>query len=177
MRRKCKFQCNRIVAFLMIVALSLGTPIFASATEKETEETVVINLFDLNDPNLVEVVDVQESSRTTSRPTAYYDLDAQGKYSYSAYSSNNIMWTKYIFYTQDGHGSFLITANSTNTNYRMRIYNCANGKYYIYNITSTSVAFYNSNISNWTQSSYFYFGIDTTATGKAVSVNGAVDTY
>lgn len=177
MMRKSKAMCNRMIALLMIVALSLGTPIFASAAEKGTEETVVINLFDLNDPNLVEVVDVQESSRTTSRPTAYYDLDAQGQYSYSAYSNNNTMWTKYIFYTQDGHGSFLITANSTNTNYRMKIHNCTDGKDYIYNITSTSVAFYNSQVSGWNQSSYFYFGIDTTATGKAVSVNGAVDTY
>lgn len=166
-----------IIALLMAVAVSLGTPVSALAAEKGTEETVVINLFDLNDPNLIEVVDAEEVSRTTSRPTAHYDLDAKGKYSYSAYSNNNIMWTKYVFYTQDGFGSFLITADSTNTNYRMRVHNCANGKDYIYNITSTSVAFYNSQISGWTQSAYFYFGIDTTASGKAVSVKGSVDTY
>lgn len=166
------------IALLLVFALSLGmsTSVFAAGSSN-TEEAVTINLFDPDDPSLIAIIDADENARTTSRPNTNYDLDAKGTYSYSAYSNNNIMWSKYRFYTLDGEGTFRITANSTNTKYRMVVHNCRTNKDYYYRISSTSVNFYNSSISGWSSSPYFYFGVDTTATGASVSVNGIVDTY
>lgn len=169
---------KKSIAVLLVCALSFGMSMSVFAVGlPDTEETVTINLFDPDDPNLIAIVDVSETARTTSRPTASYDLDTRGTYSYSAYSNNNIMWSKYRFRTLDGNGSFRITAESTNTNYRMVVHNCNSNKDYYYRISSTSVNFYNSSISGWTSSPYFYFGVDTTVTGSSVSVTGIVDTY
>ena len=171
-------RIKKNIALLLIFALSFGMSTSVSASgSSNPEETVTINLFDPNDPNLVAIADADETARTTSRPTTNYNLDANGTYSYSAYSSDNIMWSKYRFYTLDGEGTFRITANSTNTNYRMVVHNCRTNKDYYYAISSTSVNFYNSSISGWSSSPYFYFGVDTTSTGASVSVNGIVDTY
>lgn len=81
------------IAFVLFMALSLGvkTTALAAAPEAIPEDTVVINLFDPDDPNLVEIVDVPATVRTTSRPTQVWNLNTQGRYSYSAYSNNNIM--------------------------------------------------------------------------------------
>lgn len=172
-------KAKKCIMLLLAMSMLLGMSTSVFAAEK-SQDTVEINLFDPNDPNLIAIVDAIET-RTTSRPTSYYYLDTQGQYSYSAYSSNNIMWTKYIFGSSDGASTgstrFRITASSTNTNYRMVVHNCSNNKDYYYSISSTSVSFYQSNLSGWTSSPYFYFGVDTTASKSAVSVSGIVDTY
>lgn len=170
---------KKSIALLLAVMLSFGmkTTVLAAESEDDQEDEVVINLFDPNDPSLVAIVDVTERERTTSRPTKLWNMDVDGDYTYSAYSNNNIMWSKYVFITQDYDGTFVLTANSTNTNYYMTFYNFADGKDYNYKITSTSVTFRSRNMSGWPDSGKFYFGVNTKKTGGAVSVTGAVDTY
>ena len=49
-----------------------------------------------------------------------------------------------------------------------------------YNISQTTDSFYEFEVPGWPSTNkpaYFYFGIDTTRTGSAVSVSGGVDTY
>lgn len=172
---------KKSIAFVLFVTLSLGmkTTVLAAAPEEVPEDTMVINLFDPDDPNLIAIEDVSTeiTARTTSRPTVHYNLDTMGSYAYSAYSNNNIMWTKYIFDTQDGEGGFVIHGDGTNMNYRLRVHNCDNGKGYIYRITNISWTCHNKNSDFTIYPSSFYFGIDTTASGAAVSVNGYTDTY
>lgn len=165
------------IAFVLFMALSLGvkTTALAAAPEAIPEDTVVINLFDPDDPNLVEIVDAPATVRTTSRPTQVWNLNTQGRYSYSAYSNNNIMWSKYIFFSGSNLGWFEIKANSTNTNYRLLVYDAESNKEYKYNILSTNVLCLTRNLPGWGNPDSFYFGIDTTITKSAVSVNGYVD--
>ena len=171
-------KIRRGIGFFLAAVFAFGMKTTAMAAElPDGDEVQVIDLFDLNDPSLVEVTEVTETARTTSRPTATYDLDAKGAYAYSAYSNNNIMWSKYVFITQDYDGTFVLTANSTNTNYYMTFYNFADGKDYNYKITSTSVTFRSRNMSGWPDSGKFYFGVNTKKTGGAVWVTGAGDTY
>lgn len=169
---------KKITSLVLCAAILLGfsNPVLAAEASEQTDP-IIINVFDPDDPYLDEIVDASSKARTTSRPTTVWDLDAKGQYSYSAYSSNNIMWTKYRFYTQGGDGCFFISTKATNTNYRVVVHNCSNGKDYYYNISKTSQSFYEFNISGWSKSPYFYFGIDTTKSGGSVSVSGAVDTY
>lgn len=72
-------------------------------------------------------------------------------------------------------GWFEIKANSTNTNYRLLVYDAENNKEYKYNIFSTNVLCLTRNLPGWENPDSFYFGIDTTITKSAVSVNGYVD--
>ena len=52
------------VAFVLFMALSFGmkTTVLAAAPEVIPEDTVVINLFDPDDPNLIEIVDVSDQT-------------------------------------------------------------------------------------------------------------------
>lgn len=95
------------------MTMGTSTAVFAA----EEEEAIVIELFDVNSPYLIEVVEVQEKERTTSPPTEVWNIGTQGSYSYSAYSNNNTMWTKYIFFDPSNLGEFKVTAKSNNTNY------------------------------------------------------------
>lgn len=171
-----KYRKSIALLLTAIFVLGMGTTVMA-AEPLDGDEVQVIHLFDPDDPSLVEITDATEIARTTSRPTITYDLDAKGAYSYSAYSNNNIMWTKYIFITQDNAGAFMVTANSNSTNYYMTFHNFTDGKDYDYKIISTSTVFYGSRLTNWPSSGRFYFGVNTKRTGGAVSVTGAVDTY
>lgn len=175
---------KRFIAFVLVVALSAVGSFAAFAADgsdmwEETENVTVINVFDPSDPHLVAIVDpgTEYSARTTSRPTAHYDLESEGQYEYSAYSNNNIMWSKYIFDTNNGKLRVYGNANVTKA-YRVVFHNSDNGKDYYYSPTSTSgFDRYDYQIANGFSPSSFYFGIDTTVSKSAVSVNGFVDTY
>lgn len=84
------------------------------------------------------------------------------------------MWSKYIFFSGSNLGWFQITANSTNTNYRLIVHDAENNKDYHYNIFSTNVLCRTRDLSGWGNPDSFYFGVDTTITKSAVSVNGVV---
>ncbi len=163
-------------AFVLFMALSFGmkTTVLAAAPELIPENKVVINLFDPDDPNLIEIVDVSETARTTSRPSKVWHLEVDGNYSYSAYSNNNIMWTKYVFFDAGNIGLFKITANASNINYRLVVHNGADKKDYYYAIHYKNVVCNTWNFDGWGNPDTFYFGIDTTVSKSAVSVNGVV---
>lgn len=167
---------KKSIAFVLFVTLSLGmkTTVLAAAPEEVPEDEVVINLFDPNDPNLVAIVDVNETERTTSRPTQVWNMDVDGNYSYSAYSNNNTMWSKYRFFDPGNLGLFEITANSNNINYQLIVHNGDDGKDYYYEIHYKKVTCNTWNFDGWGNPDWIYFGIDTTKTKTAVSVNGVV---
>lgn len=152
------------------MAMGTSTAVFAA----EEEEVIVIDLFDVNSPYLIEVTELQEKERTTSRPTKVWNIGVQGSYSYSAYSNNNTMWTKYIFFDPGNIGEFKVTAKSTNTNYRMIFCNPLNNREYTYSIPSTNVMWKTQTFDGWNNADEFYFGVDTSVTGGAVSVEGVV---
>ena len=83
--------------------------------------------------------DGNEISRTTSRPTSVWNMATQGSYSYSAYSNNNTMWSKYIFFAPSNIGYFSITARSTNTNYQIIFYDALYNRTFTYSVPSTNV--------------------------------------
>ncbi len=177
-------KMKKIMVLMFAAALSTVGSFYAFASNeaavKEVEEEVtVINVFDPDDPHLVAIVDPgkEASARTTSRPTEHYNLESQGQYQYSAYSNNNVMWSKYIFDTHNGKLRVYGTANATNA-YRVVFHNSDDGKDYYYSPTSTSgFDRYDYQIASGFSPSSFYFGIDTTVSKSAVSVNGFVDTY
>lgn len=134
------------------------------------------------DPHLVEVTDSGEGNAndivlyTTSRPTRHYNLENSGQYRYSAYSNRNIMWTKYIFDTNNG--SFRVYGRFNKKPFNIIFHNCSNNRDYKYAITSDSeFDYYQFEVMDGTAPRSFYFGIDTKSTRSAVSVNGFVDTY
>lgn len=169
-------KLKKSIALLLTVVMSLGISVSALAAEPaNSTDTVTINLFDPDDPSLIKIEDADDTARTTSRPTTIKNLATEGRYNYSAYSNNNIMWTKYVFFDPGNLGNFIFTANSTNTNYRLVVHNSENGKDYYYAINSTNVVCKTSSYSDWNNADTFYFGIDTTVNKTAVSVNGYVD--
>mgnify|MGYP003298462838 CR=1 FL=1 len=165
-------KLKKVIALLLCTVMTMGisTTVFAA----EEEEAVVIDLFDVNSPYLIEVVEMQQKERTTSRPTKVWNMEMQGAYSYSAYSNNNIMWTKYIFFDPGNIGEFRVTATSTNTNYRMRFYDELNNREFVYSVPSTNVVWKTETFNGWNNADEFYFGVDTLVTGGAVSVEGVV---
>ena len=167
---------KKSIALLLAVMLSFGmkTTVLAAESEDDQEDEVVINLFDPNDPSLVAIVDVTERERTTSRPTKLWNMDVDGDYTYSAYSNNNIMWSKYRFFDPGNLGCFKITANSNSINYQLIVYNCDDKRDYVYEIHSKNVTCNTWNFDGWGTPDWIYFGIDTTKTKSAVSVNGVV---
>lgn len=173
-----------LMALVLAMALSMVGSFAALASEEfnamtEEENVTVINVFDPNDPHLIAIVDpgTEASTRTTSRPTSHYNLESQGQYQYSAYSNNNVMWSRYIFDTHNGKLRVYGTANATRA-YRVVFHNSDNGRDYYYSPTSTSgFDRYDYQIASGFSPSSFYFGIDTTVSKSAVSVNGFVDTY
>ena len=168
-------KSKRSIALLLLITLSMGISTTALAAEqKNDDKPVIIKLFDPNDPNLIEIVDVEDVARTTTRPTRSWNMDVDGLYTYSAYSNNNIMWTKYVFFDPGNLGYFYVTAKSTNTNYRMIVHDGDHNRDYIYRITGTNIRMETEAIPGWTNTDTFYFGIDTTQTKGAVSVNGTV---
>lgn len=172
---------KRIIAVLLFVTLSFGWPVSVEAASLEDEgEVDTIKLFDLDDPHLIEVVDSADTARTTSRPTSIYYLDTQGQYSFSAYSNNNIMWSKYIFRFKYENGyRFEIAGKCTNTNFKLVVCDNISHKDYYYKIKNTSfiVTCEDKGWEDWPRPRSFYFGIDTKSTGSAVSVDGIIDTY
>ncbi|MDO5417276.1 MAG: hypothetical protein Q4F29_08755 [Lachnospiraceae bacterium] len=178
MRKKFKKIATLLLAVSMCVCGSLSA-FAADSTDKDA--VTIINVFDPSDPHLEAIVDPfnQAVTRTTSRPTSHYNLD-DAQYTYSAYSNNNVMWSKYIFDTLDGQGKFRVYGQtiSASKNYRVVFHNCDNGKDYYYSPTDSSgFDCYDFTISSTFRPSSFYFGIDTTVSKSAVSVNGFVDTY
>lgn len=154
----------------------------AKEMAEDSENVIVINVFDPNDPNLIAIVDSNEEpvTRGTSAPTKHYDLDSKGQYNYSLTSSGSYVWTSYIFDTLDGDGSLRVkgTPTTSTKSYKVKFYNCDNGKSYIYSPTSTSgFDCYEFNISNAFKPSSFYFGIASSSSGTKVTVKGFVDTY
>lgn len=175
---------KRFIVFALTAALSIAGSFAAFAAEgtsvkQGTDNVTVINVFDPSDPHLVAIVDPAEDSfaRTTSRPTSHYDLESEGQYKYSAYSNNNVMWSKYIFDTNFGSFRVYGTTNGTKA-YRVVFHNCDNGKdYYYAPELSSEFDAYEYNVGGGIKPSSFYFGIDTTVSKSAVSVNGFVETY
>mgnify|MGYP003292371932 CR=1 FL=1 len=168
-------KLKKMVAFMLCLTMAFGISTTAMAAEIVTEdEPIVIELFDEDSPYLIEIVETSGKERTTSAPTSVWNMATQGSYSYSAYSSNNIMWSKYIFFDPGNIGEFIITAKSTNTNYRMRFYDVLNGREFIYSVPSTNVTWKTASFSGWNNADEFYFGVDTKASGGSVSVNGVV---
>lgn len=165
-------KLKKVIALLLCTIMTMGTSTAVFAAEEE--EAIVIDLFDVNSPYLIEVVEVQEKERTTSPPTEVWNIGTQGSYSYSAYSNNNTMWTKYIFFDPSNLGEFKVTAKSNNTNYRMLFINTFNNRRYTYSIPSTNVMWKTQTFDQWNNADEFYFGVDTSATGGAVSVEGVV---
>lgn len=175
---------KKVVVMFLVIALSAMISLATFAADEinaqvNTDNVTVINIFDPNDPHLVAIVDLstEASTRTTSRPTSHYDLASQGQYQYSAYSNNNVMWSKYVFDTSNGKLRVYGTANSTK-DYRVIFHNSDNGKDYYYSPTSTTgFDRYDYQIAKDFSPSSFYFGIDTTISKSAVSIDGFVDTY
>ena len=168
-------KMKKIMMIALSLTMMLGFSMTTLAAEPvEEDQHVVIELFDLNSPYLIEVTDGANISRTTTPPTSYWNMATQGSYSYSAYSNNNTMWSKYIFFDPGNIGAFTITAKSTNTNYQMKFINTAINKTYTYDIPSTNVTWRTTSFSGWGNSDEFYFGVVTSKTGGAVSVNGVV---
>lgn len=178
-----------LIMGLAVLATSVVVPsgkTYAAGEEVVSEmsnaKVGVIKVFDLNDPHLVEVTDSGEGNAndivlyTTSRPTRHYNLENSGQYRYSAYSNRNIMWTKYIFDTNNG--SFRVYGRFNKKPFNIIFHNCSNNRDYKYAITSDSeFDYYQFEVMNGTAPRSFYFGIDTKSTRSAVSVNGFVDTY
>lgn len=159
------------ISLTMILGFSMTT---LAAETLEDEQHVVIELFDFDSPYLIKVADGNEISRTTSRPTSVWNMATQGSYSYSAYSNNNTMWSKYIFFDPGNIGYFSITAKSTNTNYQMIFYDALYNRTFTYSVPSTNVTWRTKSFSSWKNADEFYFGVDTSRTGGSVSVNGVV---
>lgn len=162
----------------LVCSLSVcAIPTFAAENPIATEtasKKMVIKLFDPNDPNLVSVTSGQSLVRTTSIPTSHLNLQNNSPYKYSAYSSSNTMWSKYIFDNSGNH--FRIEGTATNSNFKIIVHNNDNGKNYTYN-GATSFDLYSEGLSGVATPSAFYFGIDTKATGDSVSVDGEVNSY
>ena len=128
---------------MWLAVLATSVLVTSGKTYAEGEEVVsemsnakvcVIKVFDLNDPHLVEVTDSGEGNAndivlyTTSRPTRHYNLENSGQYRYSAYSNRNIMWTKYIFDTNNG--SFRVYGRFNKKPFNIIFHNCSNNRDY-----------------------------------------------
>lgn len=170
-------KCKKSVALALALAMALGCSFTVSAADKD-EDTTYIELFDPNDPNLISIeTPSPEMERAASRPTIHYNL-ASGQYSYSLTANPNgtkVSWCNRILDTQDGEGSFWILGNGTQPVYSLRVYNCDNGKEYVYRVLSYNFECRNS---RWNIApSSFYFGIDAISGSESVTVSGAADTF
>ena len=166
--------CLCVCALSMCTFPAFAAPATTPSAETTKNETVVIKLFDPNDPNLISITDASDTSKTTSRPTAHLDLRDNSPYHYSAYSNKNTMWTKYIFDNSGNH--YRIQGTATNSNYNIIVHNGNNGKDYTYK-GATSFDMYSEGLAGVSAPSEFYFGFDTKSSGGSVSVDGEANSY
>lgn len=165
--------CLCVCALSMCTFPALAAPATTPSAETTKNETVVIKLFDPNDPHLISITDASDTSKTTSRPTAHLDLRYNSPYYYSAYSNKNIMWTKYIF--DNSGNNFKIEGTATNPNYIIIVHNGDDGNDYTYD-GATSFELISEKESVGAPSE-FYFGFDTKTNGGSVSVDGQANSY